>query len=118
MYAKLQNGFLRSAPKTVTWHGCTVNNPSADKLAELGYKLVVYTDMPAEVVEGKHYESSWKESETEITQVWNLVEDPVYPEPVETAEERLDKVEQRTDTLESATDDVILMMADMIGGEE
>ena len=40
------------------------------------------------------------------------------PEPEPTEEERLDKVEQRTDTLESATDDLVLMMADLIGGEE
>ena len=39
------------------------------------------------------------------------------PEPQPTAEERLDKVEQRTYTLESATDDLVLMMADLIGGE-
>ena len=39
------------------------------------------------------------------------------PEPQPTAEERLDKVEQCTDTLESATDDLVLMMADLIGGE-
>lgn len=39
------------------------------------------------------------------------------PEPEPTPEERLDKVEQRTDTLESATDDLVLMMADIIGGE-
>lgn len=118
MYAKLKNGILRSAPKTVTWHGCTVNNPSDDKLIELGYKLVVYTDMPAETVEGKHYESSWEETDTEITQVWNLADDPVYPEPPETPEERLDKVEKRTDTLETTTDDIVLMMADLIGGNE
>lgn len=31
--------------------------------------------------------------------------------------ERLDKVEQRTDTLESATDDLVLTMADLIGGK-
>ena len=118
MYAKLQNGMLRSAPKTVTWNGCTVNNPSAEKLMELGYKPVRYTDMPTENVEGKHYESTLEETETEITQVWNLVDDPVYPEPEPTPEERLDKVEQRTDTLETTTDDIVLMMADLIGGEE
>lgn len=118
MYAKLQNGMLRSAPKTVTWNGCTVNNPSAEKLMELGYKPVVYTDMPTDAETGKHYESSWTETEAEITQVWNLVDDPVYPEPPETAEERLDKVEQRTDTLETTTDDIVLMMADLIGGNE
>ena len=39
------------------------------------------------------------------------------PEPQPTEEERLDKVERRTDTLESATDDLVLMMADLIGGE-
>lgn len=118
MYAKLQNGILRSAPKTVTWNGCTVNNPSDDKLVELGYKPVRYTDMPTENVEGKHYESTWEETEAEITQMWNLADDPVYPEPPETAEERLDKVEKRTDTLETTTDDIVLMMADLIGGEE
>lgn len=118
MYAKLQNGMLRSAPKTVTWNGCTVNNPSADKLMELGYKPVVYTDMPENTTEGKHYESSLTETEAEITQVWNLVDDPVYPEPEPTPEERLDKVEQRTDTLETTTDDIVLMMADLIGGNE
>ena len=34
-----------------------------------------------------------------------------------TTEQRLDTVEQRTDALESANDDIILMMADLIGGE-
>ena len=63
MYAKLQNGFLRSAPKTVQWQGHTVNNPSADKLAELGYKPVVYTDMPTDAPSGQHYESGWKEGD-------------------------------------------------------
>lgn len=39
------------------------------------------------------------------------------PEPQPTEDERLDKVEYRTDTLESATDDLVLMMAELIGGE-
>lgn len=118
MYAKLKSGILRSAPKTVQWRNCTVCNPGPEQLAELGYKPVVYTDMPTEVVEGKHYESGWTEEENEIVQTWTLVDDPVYPEPEPTAEERLDKVEQRTDTLETTTDDIVLMMADLIGGNE
>ena len=89
MYAKLQNGMLRSAPKTVTWNGCTVNNPSAEKLMELGYKPVVYTDMPTDAETGKHYESSLTETESEIIQTWNLVEDPVYSEPEISSEEVL-----------------------------
>lgn len=40
------------------------------------------------------------------------------PKPEPTPEERLDKVEQRTDTLEGATDDIVLMIADLIGGKE
>lgn len=118
MYAKLQNGILRSAPKTVTWHNCTVNNPSADKLVELGYKPVRYTDMPENTETGKHYESSWTETEAEITQVWNLADDPVYPEPEPTPEERISNLETTTGELKSTSDDIILMLADFIGGEE
>ena len=38
------------------------------------------------------------------------------PEPEPTPEERLDKLEPRTDALEDTTDDMILLMADLIGG--
>lgn len=88
MYAKLQNGFLRSAPKTIVLDGRTINNPYDSELEQLGYKQVVYTDMP-EVTEGKHWESSWEEEENAIRQVWTLVDDPVYPEPELSAEEAL-----------------------------
>ena len=89
MHAKLQNGFLRSAPKTITLDGRTINNPYDSELEQLGYKQVVYTDMPTEVTEGKHWESEWTEGETEIRQVWKLVDDPVYPEPELSADEAL-----------------------------
>lgn len=115
MYAKLENGYLRSAPKTVQWQGHTVNNPSADKLAELGYKPVVYTDMPG-VTDGKHWESGWTEEENAIRQVWTLVDDPVYPTTEPTPEERISSLETTTDELKSTSDDIVLMMADIIGG--
>lgn len=89
MHAKLQNGFLRSAPKTIVLGGRTINNPYDSELEQLGYKQVVYTDMPTEVTEGKHWESEWTEGETEIRQVWKLVDDPVYPEPELSAEDAL-----------------------------
>ena len=89
MHAKLQNGFLRSAPKTIVLDGKTINNPLPEELEHLGYKPVVYTDMPTEITEGKHYESSWTEEENAIRQVWTLVDDPVYPEPDLSAEEAL-----------------------------
>lgn len=89
MYAKLQSGFLHSAPKTITLDGKTINNPYDSELEQLGYKQVVYTDMPTEVTEGKHWESEWEDGEKEIKQVWKLVDDPVYPEPELSADEAL-----------------------------
>lgn len=118
MYAKLQNGFLRSAPKTITLDGCTINNPYPEELEQLGYKPVVYTDMPDNTEEGKHWESGWTEEENAIRQVWTLVDDPVYPEPELTPEERISSLETTTDELKSTSDDIILMMADIIGGQE
>lgn len=116
MHAKLQNGFLRSAPKIITLDGRTINNPYPEELEELGYKPVLYTDMPTGVTDGKHWESEWEEGETEIRQVWKLVEDPVYPTPEPTPEERISSLETATDELKSTSDDIILMMADIIGG--
>lgn len=115
MYAKLENGYLRSAPKTVQWQGHTVNNPSADKLTELGYKPVLYTDMPTDAPSGQHYESGWEEGDV-IRQVWKLADDPVYPEPEPMPEERISTLETTTEELKSASNDIILMMADIIGG--
>lgn len=116
MYAKLQNGFLRSVPKTIVLDGKTINNPLPEELEQLGYKQVVYVDMPIEVTEGKHWEAEWEEGETEIKQVWKLVDDPVYPEPEPTPEERISNLETTTNELKSTSDDIILMMADIIGG--
>lgn len=116
MYAKLENGYLRSAPKTIVLDGRTINNPLPEELEQLGYKQVAYTDMPTEVTEGKHWESEWEEGDV-ITQAWKLVEDPVYPTPEPTPEERIRSLETTTDELKSTSDDIILMMADIIGGE-
>lgn len=115
MHAKLQNGYLRSAPKIIVLDGRTINNPYQEELEQLGYKPVLYTDMP-EVTEGKHWESSWEQTDTEIRQVWTLVEAPVYPTPDPTPEERISNLETTTDELKSTSDDIVLMMADIIGG--
>ena len=53
------------------------------------------------------------EFESEIKRIES--EQKYAPEP--TPEERLESVEQRTDALESTTDEMILLMADLIGGE-
>lgn len=74
-YAKLtQSGSLNYATKTVTWQGRTVNNPSADKLLELGYLPVTYVDVPTDAQKNKYYESSYEynEDNTTIIQKWTL----------------------------------------------
>lgn len=99
MHAKLQNGFLRSAPKTIVLGGKSINNPLPEELEQLDYKPVVYTDMPTEVTEGKHWESEWEEGDTEIRQVWKLVDDPIYSEPEPTPEEWIEALESQNQML-------------------
>lgn len=61
-------------------------------------------------VNGKYFELTAEE----IAELERLQAE--MPEPEPTPEERLESVEQRTDVLESTTDDMILLMADLIGG--
>lgn len=89
MYAKLISGTLRSAPKKVTYNGKAIFNPPEEILLDMGYLPVAYTDMPADVPEGQHYESSWSQTDTEIVQVWTLVDNPAEPEPELSADEAL-----------------------------
>lgn len=41
MHAKLQNGLLRSAPKTIVLDGRTINNPYDSELEQLGYTILI-----------------------------------------------------------------------------
>lgn len=90
MYAKLINGTLRSAPKKVDYNGKAIFNPPEEILLELGYLPVTYTDMPTDAPDGQHYESSWSQTDTEIVQVWTLVDNQAEPEPELSADEALD----------------------------
>lgn len=90
----LQNGYIRYAPKTVEWHGYMVNNPSAEKLLELGYLPVQYTDMPDNAPDGKYYESGWEETADVITQVWKLKDKPDYSKLEPTMRDLMQAVER------------------------
>lgn len=90
MHAKLINGTLRSAPKKVDYNGKTIFNPPEEILLDMGYLPVTYTDMPTDASNGQHYESHWEYTDTEIVQVWTLVDNPAEPEPELSAEEALD----------------------------
>lgn len=97
-YGKLVNEILRRAPKTVLWNGHKVNNPDPDKLIELGYLPVRYTEAPADEHPGQHYEPDWVQTEKEILQTWHLVEDIVYPEPEPTMQDLVEAVERGLDS--------------------
>ena len=100
---------------------------------QTGTRTESYTvTIPAEYDnEGKLISEEHEETRTREVPVMGLVYRDMTPEEIAelekiqaempeqqpTAEERLNKVEQRTDTLEGATDDLVLMMADLIGGE-
>ena len=99
MYAKLINGTLRSAPKKVDYNGKIIFNPTEEILLELGYLPVTYTDMPTDAPDGQHYESSWKQNDTEIVQAWTLIENPAEPEPEVTQEERIEALESQNQML-------------------
>ena len=68
------------------------------KIAEFNGGMVIYREATSE----------------EISEIER--QNAEMPEPEPTPEERLESVEQRTDVLESTTDDMILLMADLIGG--
>lgn len=104
MYAKLENGMLKYAPKCLQHNGKTVINPGEEMLLTLGYLPVQYNDPPA-VDDGYRAEPHWKQTDTAIVQTWEVVED-TSPTPLDA----------RVDALETTTDDMILLMADLIGG--
>lgn len=88
-YAKLVNGSLRASPKNVEYNGRIICNPKKDVLLDMGYLPVTYTDMPTDATTGQHYEPHWEQTEMEIVQVWELVDNPAEPEPELSADEAL-----------------------------
>lgn len=93
MYAKLVNGTLKRAPKSVKHEGKIILNPSEDIWKQLGYYPVIYTEMPTDVEEGNYYSSYWEQTEEAIVQKWKLEVIPKIPE-IPTDGERLDALEQ------------------------
>lgn len=104
MYGKLENGVLKYAPKCLQHNGKTIINPGEEMLLALGYLPVQYNDPPA-VDDGYRAEARWEQTNTAIVQTWEVVEDANPP-----------TLDERVDALETTTDDMILLMADLIGG--
>lgn len=104
-FGKIENGYLRYAPNTVTWQGHIVNNPDEGKLKELGYLPIRYVDIPINVPDGKHYESSWEQREDAIVQMWTLMdnEQETPPESLtnEVVLEKVVDLDKRVTTIEN-----------------
>lgn len=79
MYAKLENGALKYAPKKIRYNNNIVYNPTEAMLIELGYLEVVNTDYPDD---GNYYTSSYEVQNNQIVQVWNLAEEPAQTEDI------------------------------------
>lgn len=73
MYAKIENGELRGAPRPIkTADGDVFTNDPSIYLAN-GYKPIILTEYPSD---GGYYTDSWTETESEIKQIWTAAEPP------------------------------------------
>lgn len=74
-YAKLINNFPSYAPNPILIDGSYIGNPPDSVYEAEGYKPVRYTDQPEPLGDG-YYMEKWTETETEIVQGWEWVDDP------------------------------------------
>lgn len=74
-YVKLQDGRLTYAPRKIKDGDTIVYNPTAEHLLPLGYKPLTIEPMPG-VEEGYHAEPVYSETDDEVIQDWQVVEDP------------------------------------------
>lgn len=74
-YAKLINGYPVYAPNPILHNGSYIGNPPGSVYEEQGYKPVRFTDAPEPIGDG-YYMENWTETETEIVQGWEWVDDP------------------------------------------
>lgn len=80
-YAKLIAGNPRFAPNVVHWRESLVINPDAEKLTELGYKPVTYTEPQGVAPEGYVWRETWAETNEVIVRGWELTpESDLSPE--------------------------------------
>lgn len=71
MFAIIKDGYLFPAPRRLVIGSLQIFNPSDEQYIQMGYKPVSESPMP-DVPDGFVAEMIWKESDTEITQLWNL----------------------------------------------
>ena len=109
MLGKLVNGALSYAPRKIIIDGKTIFNPTETHLISAGYKPIIETDMPDDAPEGQHYEAQYTDGETQITQIWVLVDNP----PADTSK----TLEQRVTDLENNQNDMNRIFEEAVNSE-
>lgn len=93
MLGKIIDGKLTYPPHRIVLDGMQIFNPTETQLISAGYKPIVETDMPDDAPEGQHYEAQYTDGETQITQSWVLVDNPLA-DTSKTLEQRVTQLEQ------------------------
>ena len=79
MFAILKEQTLLPAPNPIRVGDNFIGNPLPEVYLAEGYKPVKFTNQPEPQGDG-YYAETWMETEGEILQVWEWVEDPNIPD--------------------------------------
>ena len=106
MFGKIIDGNLTYPPHRIVLDGMQIFNPTETQLISVGYKLIVETDMPDDAPEGQHYEAQYADGETQITQSWVLVDNPLA-DTSKTLEQRVTDLENNQNDMNRVFEEVV-----------
>lgn len=90
MFAKIENGQIKYAPRSIVLDGMRIVNPTVEQYAAQGWLPMETAEIPRE--DGKTATATYSEKDGKIVQSWTLSDTPA-PEP--TPEERIAALEEQ-----------------------
>lgn len=106
MLGKIIDGILAYPPHKIVLNGMQIFNPTETQLISAGYKPIIETDMPDDAPEGQHYEAQYTDEETQITQSWVLVDNPLA-DTSKTLEQRVTDLENNQNDMNKIFEEVV-----------
>lgn len=106
MLGKIIDGVLTYPPHRIVIDGMQIFNPTETQLISAGYKPIIETDMPDDAPDGQHYEAQYTDGETQITQSWVLVDNPLA-DTSKTLEQRVTDLENNQNDMNKIFEDVV-----------
>lgn len=106
MLGKIIDGKLTYPPHRIILNGMQIFNPTETQLISAGYKPIIEIDMPDDVPEGQHYEAQYTDGETQITQSWVLVDNPLA-DTSKTLEQRVTDLENNQNDMNRVFEEVV-----------